>query len=90
MDLVAGFDAAFIQGKLERVAEIRRRLDRHAEAQLGEIRPLKEQIQALSDQAQRLSEELECARRRVADLEGSTSWRITAPLRALRRVLPGA
>jgi hypothetical protein len=40
---------------------------------------------APAEQVALLMEQLRTARRRVRELESSTSWRLTAPLRAIKR-----
>lgn len=54
-------------------------------------------IAALQDQVDRLSRQIvtsqhqaEALQRQVAELHGSLSWRVTAPLRFLRGLLPPA
>lgn len=48
---------------------------------------LNRQIDTLGDERQRYREDLVTAMRHIAALRSSSSWRITAPLRALARVL---
>ncbi|WP_183098440.1 class I SAM-dependent methyltransferase [Nocardioides pelophilus] len=53
--------------------------------QEARIVQLREQRDRLRLKVGRMSEELDAAQARVIDLESSTSWRITKPLRAIRR-----
>jgi len=55
------------------------------EVALGEPRSHEESLAQIA----RLKGDLETARRRVRELEQSTSWRVTAPLRAVKRLLAG-
>ena len=83
MDLVCGFDRAEVEGCLERLPEIRASLARESdERNLAALRE-----QQLIHQCESLSAELLACQQRVADIEASSSWRITAPLRALKQAL---
>jgi len=54
-------------------------------ASLRELEPLRERARQLEAELERIHRELGAAKARVVDLEQSTSWRITAPLRRLRK-----
>lgn len=79
MDIVAGFDRDIITDRLGRLPDIRAR---HA--------LLEREGQELVSANQRIAQleaQLSASSRRIADLESSRSWQITAPLRALKRAV---
>ena len=52
-----------------------------------EIKALKDQIVALNEQAAALEEEAVCLKTQIATIQNSTSWRVTAPLRRVKRAI---
>lgn len=100
MDVVAGFDDEDLRRRLQRTGPARQRFDQAASELLAAAarRDLVEeqerriaQLSAALEAADRRVDELEVisasARKMVSDMEGSRSWRLTAPLRAFRRSL---
>jgi len=69
---------------LVRLLEREEELLQMQSATMQELGPLRERVRELSEELQRVYPMLEAARQRVADLEQSTSWRVTEPLRRLR------
>jgi len=68
--------------RVERDA-LRSKVSRRASPQ--QLEKLREERERLRLEVARMSQELDAAQTRVNDLEASTSWRITQPLRVIRR-----
>jgi hypothetical protein len=75
-------------GREARIVELRERVE-ELKQDSGVARERAERLRAEHDRLRlkvaRMSQELDAARTRVNDLEASTSWRITKPLRVIRR-----
>jgi hypothetical protein len=69
---------------LEREDELLR-LQTASVASLKELEPLRNHARQLEEGLERTDRELAAARARIVDLEQSTSWRVTAPLRRIRQ-----
>lgn len=86
-----------LAGREARVVELRERAQRlrverdalesevSRRASPQQVEKLREQRDRLRVEVARMSDELDAAQARVIDLESSTSWRITKPLRFIRR-----
>ena len=65
------------------------RLTRKVEGSRTRARAAEDRARAQSEALDRTRADLAAARAEIAALRGSTSWKLTRPIRGLRRVLPG-
>jgi hypothetical protein len=63
--------------------------DGHAQALMDEIDEERERLRPLAAGVPALQQTLADLQRRIARIEGSTSWRLTTPLRASRALMVG-
>ena len=91
-NLVSGRDQhlkrlyGYIQNQNQQVHDLRYQLDQ-AVVEEPVLEPSNSDDEQTARKMSRLNTQLGLARRRVQDLESSTSWKLTAPVRAIKRLL---
>jgi FkbM family methyltransferase len=96
MDVVAGFDRQKLLDRLKRLPEIRRinaQYPRGLEQQLAEANQQIDMLQnminsrGLEQQLAEANQQIDMLQNRISAIDASSSWRITAPLRMVKKLI---